>query len=174
MSKELRQRIANLLSDTVGDLEPDDEEKIISNAYKRLSSKDKVNEENIIDAVLAAFKDDYDDNEEIYYQDNPYDDDLFDLLRVSSYDDDVISGALSGFEKEAASEYDYRRGAKGSYYSEKGKDFRPPKQKDKDGMDEFEIKDGVHDDIEYHNEATKTDKSHRTRADMLARSASKK
>lgn len=170
MSKELRQQIATLLSDTVGGIESGDEEKIINNAYKRLSSKKDINEEKIIDAVIAAFKD---DEEDVYFQENPYEDDLLDLLRVSSYSDDVIYGALSGFEKEASSEYDYHRGAEGSYYSENGKDYRPPKPKDKKKMDEFEIKDGVHDDLIYHNDATKTENIHRTRADMLSRSASK-
>ena len=171
MSKELREQIAKLLSDTVGDLEPNDEEKIINNAYNRLSSSKKgVNEENIIDAVLAAFQDD----EDVYFEETAYEDDLFDLLRVSSYEDDIIKGALSGFEREAASAYDYHRGAKGAYYSPKGKDYRPPGEKDKDQMDEFEIKDEGHRDIEYHNDATKTESIHRTKADMLSRHDSSK
>lgn len=179
MNKELRQRISNLLSDTINDISDNDKEEIINKAYQRLSSKKSVNEENIIDAVLAAFQDEeYDDIYFKYTYENEDEDDLFNLLRTSSYEDDIINGALSEFEKSASSEYDYYRGAKGSDYSEKGKDFRPPKSKnnkkknkDENMLNEFEILDGVHDDIQYHNEATKTKNTHRTKADMLSRSS---
>jgi len=168
MNTELRTRIAKLLSDTAGELDKEDEEKIINYAYNRLaSSTKKINEEMIIDAVLAAFRN---DEEEFYLEENPYEDDLFDLLRVSSYDEEIIKGALNDFGKEASvSEYDYHRGAEGAYYSPKGKDYRKPDQKDKNQMEEFEIIDEGHKDIKYHNEATKTKKVHRTKADMLTR-----
>lgn len=168
MSKELREQIAKLLSDISGEIEPDDETKIINAAYQRLAfSKKKVSEESIIDAILAAFQE---DEEEVYFEENPYDEELFDLLRVSSYSNDVIKGALNGFEREAANEADLHRGAIGSYYDTKGKDYRPADSKSKKGkMDEVEIKDGAHDDIPYHNDATKSTTVVRTKADMLTR-----
>jgi hypothetical protein len=165
MSQELRERIYDLLSDISGELDKEDEVKIVESAYKKLSNSKKQNDENIIDAILAAFKDDIEDD--LFFEDAQ--NDLYDLLRVSSYDENTIKKALYNFEKLASSEYDYRRGAEGAYYDEKGGDYRPPQKKKKGKMEEFEINDGVHDDIEYHNQATKTDKSHRTRADMLNR-----
>lgn len=169
MSMELRTQIIKLLSDISGDLDSEDEEKIITNACKRLSSKKKINEEMIIDAVLAAFQND-DDIDYNYFDDDK--DELFDLLRVSSYSDEDIRYALNNFDKMSESEYDMHRGSIGSYYDPKGKDYRPKKEKKKDNpeMEEFEILDDGHKDIKYHNDATKTDKSHRTRADMLIRS----
>ena len=168
MSEELRNQIVKLLSDIPGDLEPEDEKHIIDVAYKKLSSsKKKINEETIIDAVLAAFQD---DNDDIYFDDE-YEEELFDLLRVSSYDEQIIKKALNSFSKKAASEADMHRGSIGSYYDPKGKDYRPADEKatKKPKMKEFEIKDEGHKDIEYHNDATKTKTVHRTRADMLNR-----
>ena len=168
MSIELRTQIAKLLSDIPGEMDPEDEEKIINTAYKKLSSsKRSINEETIIDAILASFQD---DDSFSYLEDHPYEDELFDLLRVSSYSDAIIREALSSFEKEAASEYDMHRGSIGSYYDEKGKDYRPADEKAGKGkMTEFEIKDGPHDDIIYHTDATKLKNIKRTRADMLVR-----
>lgn len=170
MSIELRTQIVKLLSDIPGEMDPDDEEKIINTAYKKLSSSNRnINEETIIDAILASFQDD----DSFSYLEDPYEDELFDLLRVSSYGEATIREALSSFEREAASEYDMHRGSIGSYYDEKGKDYRPADEKKGKGkMEEFEIKDGIggHDEIKYHLDATKTDKSHRSKADMLVRS----
>lgn len=165
MSQELRERIYELLSDISGELDREDEIKIVESAYKKLASSKKQNEEDIINAILAAFKDDIE--EDLFFEEAQ--NDLYDLLRVSSYDENTIKEALYNFEKLAASEYDYRRGAEGAYFDEKGGDYRPPQKKKKGRMEEFEIKDGVHDDIICHNEATKTETSHRTRADMLNR-----
>jgi len=177
MSTELRERIAKLLSDITGDMNKEVEKEIVDNAYLRLSaSKKEIGEENIIDAVLAAFNE---DEEELLFEENPHEEDLFDLLRVSSYDDNIILGAIEGFEKNAASIADLRNGAEGSYYDKKGKTYLPDGQKPKEKMDEYELNDGAHDKIIYHNLATKTEDSknttditnntHRTRADLLVR-----
>lgn len=171
MSTELRTQIAKILSDIPGDLEPEDEDTIVNKAYKKLStSKKEINEGRIIDAILASFQD---ENDELFLMEQEQEDDLFDLLRVSSYDEDDIYEALYGFEREASvSDYDMHRGSEDAEYDEKGKDYRPPvKNKKKlSEMEEFEIKDGPHDKITYHNEATKTENIKRTRSDMLVRS----
>jgi len=175
MSSDLRDQLIKLLNDITGDLDKEDEGLIVSRAYQKLSSsKRKVSEESMLDAILAAFQDDTDDEEFQEYNDKfkEVEDDLLSQLRVSSYDDKQIDSAIEKFEKTAASLSDLYNGAEGSYYDEKGKSYLPkPKPRRKPRMDEFEIKDGPHDGVEYHNEATKTESVHRTRADMLSRSA---
>lgn len=166
MSQGLREKICNLLSDISGELDAEDETRIIDGAYQKLKHSKTQNDENIINAILAAFKDDIEDD--LFFEDAQ--DDLDDLLRVSSYDEETIKQALYNFEKLASSDYDYRRGADGAYYDEKGGDYRPPQKKKKGKMEEFEIKDGLaHNSIQTHDEATKTDTVHRSRADMLNR-----
>ena len=51
MSQELRERIYDLLSDISGELDKEDEVKIVESAYKKLSNSKKQNDENIIDAI---------------------------------------------------------------------------------------------------------------------------
>lgn len=167
MNTDLKERISTLLSDLIEDL--DNKDIIIDNAYNRLASKKKVNEENIIDAILAAFKDEVEDD--IYFEEEDDNNgDIYGLLRTSSYDDNTIQSAVDGFEKEFYSEYDIDRGAEGSYYDEKAKVYRPKSEKNKDkGFGEFEIKDGEHDKFKQNELATKTDKVHRTKSDMLVR-----
>lgn len=165
MNTDLKERISTLLSDLIEDL--DNKNIIVDNAYSRLSSKKKVNEENIIDAILAAFKDEAEEDLDFEGEDN---EDIYGLLRTSSYDDNTIQNAVNGFEKEFYSEYDIDRGADGSYYDEKAKVYRPKSEKNKDkGLGEFEIKDGEHDKFKQNELATKTDKVHRTKSDMLVR-----
>jgi len=124
---------------------------------------------------LAAFQDDTEDEEFQEYNDKFKDieEELLSQLRVSSYDGKQIDNAIETFEKTAASLSDLYNGAEGSYYDPKGKTYLPkPKPRRKPRMEEFEIKDGLpHDGIEYHVDATKTEPSKRTRADMLVRSA---
>lgn len=177
MSEKLLNRLQEILDSIIGPdgLSAEEENDIIRRASAKLSDV-RNSEEDLIDALIGAFAEEQNDYLEAREKGNiindPYNHHTMMNSIYSSDDDESYRYAemLDELEEEIISEIDLYRGTSGSYYDEKGKTYRPTDEEDEEYiMDEFEIRDGPHDNLEYHNEATNSKGVHRSRADMLSR-----
>ena len=157
----LRDKLRGLLRGMNGGHPIDGEESLVRAAATIIDRR--ASQEDMIDAILTAMSDEAPAPvrpSKIVVQDTDDFDQILDAIASSYGEAQVRTSGIRG---------DLDVGRKGDKYDEGGRNYRGKDRSGDHGKERVEMRDGAHDDIPYHTDATEVPGLPRTRHESLRR-----